>query len=452
VKTRVLPFLIACFYWFWSHLWRLRVVEDPELTKIKNSQRVIFAHWHGDELVVIRLGPVYHCAAITSTSKDGELMNNVLHYLGFGTSRGSSTRGGARALIGMMQLMKSGFHATMAIDGPKGPRHKPKPGTWALSKHTGAPVIPMGVARKSAFIFKRSWNKTYLPWPFTKVVVSFGAPMIAEHLTEEEFSQRLEKQMHLQRGLAQKLLSLFFIFSLGFALASCSTEEKPATAHKVTSTEPESLLERTIHQPLKPRGKIITGKEPAIIKYILPGSAAEKLGFKIGDQVLKLNGKPVDSFLEFEKKIKNIPVLTEIEYKTKGGKISSKQLHMNNALFGARTAPQNIALIKPASESLVYENKGPLTVFCSVSKTEDQSALFVNFIADSIVQKPASSAQFTIKSKKPGLLIKGSEPVDALGANSVFISKKIPLNKKIDGGLVILLSLGGQQFTFEFQE
>lgn len=161
-------------------------------------------------MVVLRLGRRYRCAAMTSTSNDGELMTRVLRYFGFGISRGSSTRGGARALLGMVKLVEQGYSATVAVDGPKGPRFKVKPGIFHVAKHTGTFIVPTGVAKSRALVFKKSWNKTFLPWPFTKVVVSFGVP-IAPPLDFDsqnilELQVELENRLHQERGRAQAYL------------------------------------------------------------------------------------------------------------------------------------------------------------------------------------------------------------------------------------------------------
>jgi lysophospholipid acyltransferase (LPLAT)-like uncharacterized protein len=207
LRNHVLPPLIAVFYWLWSRTWRLRILEDSAFIDEKSKNPVAFAHWHGDEMVVLCLGPQYRCAAMTSTSSDGELMTRVLRLFGFGISRGSSTRGGARALVGMVRLVKGGYNATVAVDGPKGPRHKVKPGIWHLAKHAGIKIIPTGVAKQRAFVFEKSWNKTYLPLPFTKVVVRFGSPLsIPEEIDDNNIADleaELERRLHLERGLAQ---------------------------------------------------------------------------------------------------------------------------------------------------------------------------------------------------------------------------------------------------------
>ncbi|MCB0341554.1 MAG: DUF374 domain-containing protein [Pseudobdellovibrionaceae bacterium] len=137
---------------------------------------MILAHWHGDELALLHLVKPYRLATMTSTSSDGHLIDYVIRRLGGATSRGSSTRGGISALKGLVRLVKSGHMASMAVDGPKGPYHLVKPGVFELSRLTGAHIVSVGVAVSSAFKFEKSWNKTYLPLPFSKVKIYFGKP------------------------------------------------------------------------------------------------------------------------------------------------------------------------------------------------------------------------------------------------------------------------------------
>lgn len=227
LRNLILPPLIAAFYWLWSHTWRLQILEHPEFQKALKAGHVAFAHWHGDEMVVLRLGRHYKCAAMTSTSKDGELMTRILKFFGFGISRGSSTRGGARALLGMIKMVESGYNASVAVDGPKGPRHKSKEGIFYISKHAQVPIVPTGVAKRSALVFNKSWNKTFLPWPFTRVVVSFGKPLAPPPETAplneadlEHLKAELDQDLHLERGVAQSVL-------LGRSLGTARNQESP---------------------------------------------------------------------------------------------------------------------------------------------------------------------------------------------------------------------------------
>lgn len=155
--------------------WRITVIETEDVKKyVKNGSGALFAHWHGDELVLIGLIKKYNIATMTSTSRDGNLMNRVIHYLGGKTVRGSSTRGGISALKGLVRLIKSGKNASMAVDGPKGPIHHVKPGIFELSRLTHTPIIPGAASCSHAFHFVRSWNKSFIPYPFAKVVIFWG--------------------------------------------------------------------------------------------------------------------------------------------------------------------------------------------------------------------------------------------------------------------------------------
>ncbi|MBX3020498.1 MAG: DUF374 domain-containing protein [Bdellovibrionales bacterium] len=137
---------------------------------------MIFAHWHGDELCIVPLVTHYRIATMTSTSKDGALIDFVIRRLGGATSRGSSTRGGVGALKGLVRLMGQGYRASMAVDGPKGPLHKVKPGVFELSRLARAKIVPMGACASNAIIFHKSWNKAHLPKPFSRLTVTFGEP------------------------------------------------------------------------------------------------------------------------------------------------------------------------------------------------------------------------------------------------------------------------------------
>ncbi len=64
----------------------------------------------------------------------------------------------------------------MAVDGPKGPLHKVKPGVFELSRLAKAKIVPTGAATSRAILFHKSWNKAELPKPFAKIVVWFGEP------------------------------------------------------------------------------------------------------------------------------------------------------------------------------------------------------------------------------------------------------------------------------------
>lgn len=177
-RAYVLPWLIWIFYRLWTATWRVKVIESPGMRQALAERRpIVFAHWHGIELSVVPLIRHYKIATMTSTSKDGQLIDFAIRKFGGATSKGSSTRGAVGALKGLVRLMvKNGRNATMAVDGPKGPLHRVKPGVFELSRLAEAYIVPLGAAASSSIVFQKSWNKAFLPKPFARVTVVFGEP------------------------------------------------------------------------------------------------------------------------------------------------------------------------------------------------------------------------------------------------------------------------------------
>ena len=174
-RNRILPLLLFLVYSSLRMTWRIRIIESDSLkTALRHQQPMVFAHWHGDEMGILYLLRRYKAAVITSTSKDGELMDTIVRLFGAKSARGSSTRGGVSALKGILRLANDGWRPAVAVDGPKGPLYKVKPGIFEISKLTGGLIFPIAVACDRKFIFKKSWNKTFIPLPFARLIVVWG--------------------------------------------------------------------------------------------------------------------------------------------------------------------------------------------------------------------------------------------------------------------------------------
>lgn len=170
-------FFIYLLYRLLMFTWRVDWQIHPETKKLMTQHHpIVLAHWHGDELALIHLVKKLKLATMTSTSRDGNAIDFVIRMLGGTSSKGSSTRGGAAGLLGLVKLLRSGRITSVAVDGPRGPRHKVKPGVFELSRLAKAEIIPVGASCRRAFHFTKSWNKIYLPLPFTKVTVVFAEP------------------------------------------------------------------------------------------------------------------------------------------------------------------------------------------------------------------------------------------------------------------------------------
>lgn len=199
-RKHLLPYLIFGIYSLLRMTWRIRVIESASLQQaLKENHPLVFAHWHGDELGILYLLGRYRACVMTSTSKDGELMDSVVHLFGAKTSRGSSTRGGVGALKGLLRLAREGWRPSLAVDGPKGPLHKVKPGVFEVSKLTNGLIFPLAVACDRKFVFEKAWNKTFLPLPFARVVVVWGEAL--PPIARDEEAQNTELALRLENAL-----------------------------------------------------------------------------------------------------------------------------------------------------------------------------------------------------------------------------------------------------------
>lgn len=201
MKERLIAVLVFAFYSLLRLTWRIRIHEPEDFKRaLAAGEPMVFAHWHGDELGIVFLLKRYRSAAMVSTSKDGEIMANVVRLMGARTSRGSSTRGGASALKGILRLSREGWRPSIAVDGPKGPLHKVKPGVFEISKLTGGTIYPLTAACDRGFVFKKAWNKAYLPLPFARLQIVWGAGLPAVPRSADSRDSQLA--LDLERALA----------------------------------------------------------------------------------------------------------------------------------------------------------------------------------------------------------------------------------------------------------
>lgn len=167
------PAFVHALYRSLAATWRVTFDESPSFREALATHRpVIMAHWHGDELALIHLVVRYRIATLTSTSRDGTLMDEVLRRLGAATARGSSSKGGAAGLRALVQLCRKGGHnVSFAVDGPKGPIYEVKPGVFEFSRLMDAPVYAVSVGVSRPWVLRRSWNRAVIPKPFSRVHV-----------------------------------------------------------------------------------------------------------------------------------------------------------------------------------------------------------------------------------------------------------------------------------------
>jgi lysophospholipid acyltransferase (LPLAT)-like uncharacterized protein len=166
---------------------------------VTNAGQVpIFAAWHDCIYLGVYFWRGRRIVYMTSRSFDGEYIARFLQRFGFGAVRGSSSRGGARALIEMARLVREGIQVGFTVDGPRGPRHVAQAGAVLLAKKTGQPILPFHVMAARRWQIS-SWDRMQLPMPFTRARIEIAAPI---YVSDDADTQAISAKLgELQQAL-----------------------------------------------------------------------------------------------------------------------------------------------------------------------------------------------------------------------------------------------------------
>jgi lysophospholipid acyltransferase (LPLAT)-like uncharacterized protein len=165
--------------------WRVRQVHDEGWRALRRQGAPwVFAVWHGDLLAAVCAHRGEGIAMLVSEHSDGEIIARIGAQFGQRTVRGSSSRGGSRALLGLVRALRDGVVVAVTPDGPRGPRHAVQPGVVAAAQRGEAPIIVIGVAYRRAWTLT-SWDRFRVPMPFARIVLSYSAPYVPTGTVEE---------------------------------------------------------------------------------------------------------------------------------------------------------------------------------------------------------------------------------------------------------------------------
>lgn len=173
---------------------RLRFHGDAELRRREQAgEHFILAFWHEHMLFMpfAYRGPRMH--VLSSHSRDGELMVRTLAHFGIGTVRGSSTRGGAMGLRGLLQVAARGSDLGFTPDGPRGPAREVKAGVLQASAMSGLPILPVAYAATRSWRLG-SWDRMIVPLPFARLEYVFGESLAVARGDDLETCGRELKQ------------------------------------------------------------------------------------------------------------------------------------------------------------------------------------------------------------------------------------------------------------------
>jgi len=170
------------FILIWCIFLTCRVKFTP--TKLPEKPCVV-VFWHG-RLAMMSFayrrwwlrdfGSKRRAKVIISDHKDGEIITRVISHFGIGAIRGSSFKGGARALMGAIKEIKNGTDVIITPDGPRGPFHSVADGAVILAQRLNLDIYALNYEASSFWKF-RSWDEMLLPKPFSRINYSLSAPL-----------------------------------------------------------------------------------------------------------------------------------------------------------------------------------------------------------------------------------------------------------------------------------
>lgn len=186
---------------------RLQLVNYGSVETIRTGK--IFCGWHGRSFIPGTFFRKRGYWVIISHSRDGEMQTRIFKRFGYNVIRGSTGRGGARALIESIRVLRDNASMAITPDGPRGPSGVVQEGVMVMAKKTGCALIPVGTYARPAIFFK-TWDDYMIPLPFARAVFVFGAPIYvpsdAAPEAVEEQRKLLETEIHRLQAEAKSLV------------------------------------------------------------------------------------------------------------------------------------------------------------------------------------------------------------------------------------------------------
>ncbi|MBW1787364.1 MAG: lysophospholipid acyltransferase family protein [Deltaproteobacteria bacterium] len=183
----------------WFSTCRIEIINKHLHDRYVVSQRgLVGACWHRNAIFMVWFFRKLRPVVMFSRSRDGDLLATFAEKLGVIPVRGSSSRGGREALRSMIaQLRRPGAAkaAATVLDGPRGPRCVAKPGMILLAKKAELPLLPVMVSAHPALTLKKTWDRTMIPLPFSRVLISYREPWHIPGRLDKNGLERLRQEV-----------------------------------------------------------------------------------------------------------------------------------------------------------------------------------------------------------------------------------------------------------------
>jgi len=187
-----------------ARTWRFRARNPEEWERLRAERKpFVFVLWHGGLLPLTYWHRGRDIAVLISQHRDGEIIARVVRAWGYRTIRGSTTRGGGRALLEMIRELEAGAVVAVTPDGPRGPARQFQPGALVAAQRARVPVVPIAVRVDRAWRFT-SWDVFLVPKPFARVTIAWGDPTSVRGSTPREAADEASRFETLMRTTQER--------------------------------------------------------------------------------------------------------------------------------------------------------------------------------------------------------------------------------------------------------
>jgi lysophospholipid acyltransferase (LPLAT)-like uncharacterized protein len=156
----------------WGRSLRFETTPEDLGAFTKNDEPVAIVLWHNRLFLSAEIVRRYRqgrpAHALVSASQDGAWLSAFFSLAGMRTVRGSSSRLGREAATALVEVLRAGNDIGITPDGPRGPCYDFKAGALIVTRRTRTPLLLIGAEFESAWQL-RSWDRFYLPKPFSRV-------------------------------------------------------------------------------------------------------------------------------------------------------------------------------------------------------------------------------------------------------------------------------------------
>jgi lysophospholipid acyltransferase (LPLAT)-like uncharacterized protein len=173
----------------------------------RGEPAVILSLWHGQMLPILLAHRGEPATVLVSEHRDGEIIAQILQTFGFSAARGSTSRGGSRALLALVKLVRDGHDIAITPDGPRGPSRRMAPGVLLIAFRTGSAIVPL-VAHAERVWRLRSWDAFEIPKPFARVTVLYGTPRTVSAESAREVADLLPEYEAMMRDAQEECVAL----------------------------------------------------------------------------------------------------------------------------------------------------------------------------------------------------------------------------------------------------